>query len=142
MKAHRKKFVDKKLIFKLRIFAALFCIMIFIAIYDTARYYINPWEAIGTLLCGSVAGYFLGRAFNVIWDEEAGKAIRKMDVLNIAVIVLYLLFALSRRWIFHHWFTGNELSAFIICLSAGITLGRYLSLRRRIHKVLKQQELY
>ena len=142
MKTHRKKFVDKKLIFRLRLFIALFCIMIFIAIYDTARHDIAVWKAFSALLAGATLGYLIGRAYNVIWNEEAGKAMRKIDIINGIVIALYISFALSRKWIFHHWFTGKELSAFIICLSAGITLGRYLSLRRRIHKVLKQQQLY
>ena len=84
----------------------------------------------------------VGRAFNVVWHEETSKAISRIDLFGGVILGAYILFALFRRWLFEHWLHGHQLSAFVICFSSGIMLGRLITLRSRIIKVLKQNDVY
>ncbi|SKB30516.1 hypothetical protein [Daejeonella lutea] len=137
---YSKEFVHRKLVFKLRIFLALFFIMLIISIYDVSFSYIAPGKALFAFLIGMVLGYIVGSAANVVWHEEANKVMMKMDIISGVILVLYLIFAIFKRTIFHYWFSGNELSGFVISLSAGIMLGRFVSVRKQIISVLKRED--
>jgi hypothetical protein len=141
MKTQRKKFVDKKLIFRLRLFAIIFLIMTGIGIYDVVIGNLHVIVAFAALAGGIGIGLLVGRAMNVVWHEETNKAVTKMDKFGIIILVSYIVFALFRKKLFAHWLTGHQLSAFIIFLSAGIMLGRLITLRGRLYKVLKGQGL-
>ena len=140
-RAHRRKFVDKKLLMRLRIFAVIFLIMAGIGLYDTIRGDLPAWLALASLLGGFGLGLLVGRAYNVVWHEKAGKAVSKMDVFGGLILVAYIVFAIFRKDIVGHWLAGHALSAFVIWLSGGIMLGRLVTLRGRILKVLKSQGL-
>ena len=142
MRKQRKQFVDKKLIFKLRLFIILFTGMLSISIYEAFQSYISFGWAIVGFIAGGAIGLLIGWGANVIWHEEANKVITKMDILSGVILVVYIIFAILRRWIFRHWFSGNELSAFIFCLSSGVMMGRFLSIRRQVVKILKAQGKY
>ena len=142
MRKQRKQFVDKKLIFKLRLFIILFTGMLSISIYEALQSYISIGWAIAGFIAGAAIGLLIGWGANVIWHEEANKVITKMDILSGVILVVYIIFAILRRWIFRHWFSGNELSAFIFCLSSGVMMGRFLSIRRQVVKILKAQGKY
>jgi hypothetical protein len=141
-RSERKKYVDKKLIVKLRVYAIIFLIMCAIGIYDLAMGNIEPLIFIGAVALGIALGFIIGRASNVVWHEETGRAIAKMDILGVIILLAYIVFAIFRRRIFGHWFAGQQLSAFVICFSAGIMLGRFLTLRKMIVRVLKRQAVY
>lgn len=140
-KPHRRQFVDKKLRVRLWIFAVIFVIMAGIGIYDTIRGDLAPWLALASLLGGFLLGLLVGRAYNVVWHEGAGKAISKMDLFGGLILGAYIIFAIFRKNIVGHWLAGHALSAFVIWLSGGIMLGRLVTLRGRIIKVLKSQGL-
>ncbi len=137
---YSKEFVHKKLVFRLRLFLALFSIMLIIGLYDISYSYITIAKATLAFFTGMVLGYVVGSASKVIWHEEANKVMVKMDIVSGVILVLYIIFAIFKRTIFQHWFNGNELSAFVISLSAGIMLGRFVSIRKQIIAVLKQQD--
>ncbi|MDB5202720.1 MAG: hypothetical protein JWQ27_2129 [Ferruginibacter sp.] len=137
----RKKFVEKKLLTRVRLFAIISLLMIAIGIYNVTVGYVSPLLAIAAFGAGIMLGLLVGRASNVVWHEETGKAISKMDRFGVIVLVCYIVFAIFRKWIFQHWLTGHQLSAFIICFSAGIMLGRFLTLRSRILKLLNEKGL-
>jgi hypothetical protein len=141
MKTQRKKFVDKKLIFRLRLFAIIFLIMTAIGIYDVVIGNLYVIVAFAALAGGIGIGLLVGRAMNVVWHEETNKAITKMDKFGVIILVSYVVFALFRKKLFAHWLTGHQLSAFVIFLSAGIMLGRLITLRGRLYRVLKGQGL-
>lgn len=141
-RSERRQYVEKKLIFRLRMFAVIFFIMCSIAVYDIYMGYLNPVFGMGGMAGGIALGLLVGRAYNVVWHEEANKAISKMDAYGIAIIVAYILFAIFRKKLFGYWLHGPQLSAFVLCFSSGIMLGRLLTLRRRIKKVLKSQDRY
>ncbi len=139
-RTYSKEFVDKKIVFRLRMFLILFTVMLSIGIYDTSHSYITLTRALIAFIGGTGLGFVIGSASNVVWHEEASKVMMKMDIISGIVLGLYIIFAIFKRSIFHHWFSGNELSAFVLCLSAGIMLGRFISIRKQVIAVLKKQD--
>ena len=141
MKSQRRRHIDKKLLIKLRMFALIFLIMAGIGVYNVAEGNIRLILALSALGGGILIGLLVGRANNIIWHEEDEKAISKMDLFGIIILVAYILFAIFRKKIFSHWLAGHELSGFIIWFSSGIMLGRLLTLRTMVIKVLRGQGL-
>jgi hypothetical protein len=141
MRSQRRKYVDKKLLTKLRLFAFIFLIMASIGVYNVVEGNLSLLLALLALGGGILIGLLVGRANNIIWHEEDGKAIARMDAFGIFILVAYILFAIFRNKIFGHWLAGHELSSFIIWFSSGIMLGRLLTLRTMLIKVLRDQGL-
>ena len=74
----------------------------------------------------------------ISWDEEASKVIGKMDRVGIIILIIYILFAITRRWIFSHWLEGHALSAFVLSISCGAIISRLWFVRRKIREELKK----
>lgn len=115
--------------------------MVGIGVYDTIRGDLSLGLTLAALLGGLTLGLLVGRASSVVWNEETGKAITKMDVFGGVILVAYIVFAIFRKNIVGHWLTGHALSAFIMWLSGSIMLGRLFTLRASILKVLRDQGL-
>ncbi len=92
---------------------------------------------------GFILGYPIGlsvkRMHLLSWDAETNKAVMRMDRIGIAILVIYLLFVLFRRWIFSYWLQGHALTAFTFSVAAGAILGRLFSLRKRVRQILKEE---
>ena len=134
------RYVHRKLLFRLRRLAIIFLIITGVLIYEVSHNYIAGYIAIFGFLLGMLIGLLVARRMhNISWDAETNKAVTKMDRLGIIILVLYLLFALSRHWIFSHWFQGYALSAFSLSVAAGGMLGRLWTTRQKIRQILKQE---
>lgn len=134
------RFVHGKLLFRIRRLAAIFLIITGILIYEISHNYIAGYIAVDGFMLGMVIGLLVARRMhNISWDAETNKTVTKMDRLGIIILVLYLLFAISRHWILSHWFTGYALSSFSLSVSAGGMLGRLWTTRQKIRQVLKQE---
>ncbi|GGF17114.1 hypothetical protein GCM10011383_30710 [Hymenobacter cavernae] len=127
---------------RLRMFALVFTVMLSIVTYDLVEFDTQVPPAIGAALGGFVVGMLLARIANIRWHEEASQVVAKMDKLGVAVLVCYVAFAFSRRWIFGHWFAGAELSVVAMSFTAGVMLARLFFMRREIIRILKSQEKY
>jgi hypothetical protein len=91
-------------------------------------------------MVGMIIGLLVARRMhNISWDTKTNKAVTKMDRVGIIILVLYLLFAVSRRWIFSHWLQGYTLSAFSLSMAAGGMLGRLWTTRQKIRQILKNE---
>jgi Na+/H+ antiporter NhaC len=134
-----KKHVHKKLIFKLRRLALVFFVITTIIVYDVLSRVINPLLALTGVLMGFFIGSLLGRYSNVHWHEETGKVISKWNRITIAVLIIYLSFAFSKKWIFGHWLQGPVLTAFSFSLASGIMTGRIISIRKQIRSILRER---
>ena len=133
------RFVHKKLLFRLRRLAIIFLIITGVLIYELSHHYIAGYLALFGFMLGMVIGLLVSRRMhNISWDAETNKAVTKMDRLGIIILVLYLLFAISRHWILSHWLQGYALTAFSLSVAAGGMLGRLWNTRQKIRKVLKQ----
>src|SRR5437870_9981219 len=107
------KYVHRKLLFRLRRLAIIFIIIIGVLIYEISHNYIAGYLAAIGFVMGIGIGLLVSyRMHTISWDVETNKAVTKMDRLGIIILVLYLVFAISRHWIFSHWFEGYTLTAF------------------------------
>lgn len=134
-----KKHVQKKLIFKLRRLALVFLIITSIIVYDVLSGIINPLLALAGIICGFGIGSLLGKYSNVHWHEETGKVISKWNRITIVILVVYLSFAFSKKWIFGHWLHGAALTSFSFSLASGIMTGRIISIRKQIRGILRER---
>lgn len=134
------RFVHRKLLFRLRRLAIIFIIITAILIYEISQHYSAGYLAGLGFLLGIVIGLLVGRRMhNISWDAATNKAVTKMDRLGIIILILYILFAISRHWILSHWLQGYALTAFSLSIAAGGMLGRLWTTRQRIRQVLKEE---
>lgn len=133
------RFVHRKLLFRLRRLALFFLVVAGILIYEISKNYIAGYLASLGFLIGIIIGLSVRRMHNISWHAETNKAVSKMDRLGIIILVIYLLFAITRRWIFSHWLHGYALSAFSLSTAAGGMLGRLYTTRQRIRQILKEE---
>lgn len=134
-----KKHVDTKLLRRLKILAIIVLIMTVVLVYDILTSHINILFIIIGLVVGIGIGIIVGRMFSIEWHVEDSKVISRLDLIGGIVLVIYIALSIFRSWIFAHWFTGAILSAFTISFVEGVMIGRILSLRFFIKKVLTEQ---
>jgi hypothetical protein len=134
------RFVHKKLLFRIRRLAIVFVIITAVLIYEISHDYIAGYLAAAGFLIGIIIGTIVSRRMhNISWDAEARQAVTSMDRLGIIILILYILFAIARKWIFSHWLEGTALTAFTLSVSAGGMLGRFYKTRQKIRQVLKKE---
>ncbi len=131
--------VDKKLIRRLRIFVVILAIMSGVLVYEVYISHIKILLLILGIFLGVGIGFIAGRMFSIEWHAEEEKVIGRLDRIGIVVLVLYIIFSFSRHFIFEHWLTGAILSAFTFSFIEGAMLGRILSMRFNIKRVLTEQ---
>jgi hypothetical protein len=135
-----KKFVHKKLMFRLRRLAIFFVIVVGIIIYELITFKVAALIPISGFCIGIILGILINqRMHRISWDADATKAVTKMDKLGIFILVVYLLFAIFRTWIFSHWLQGSTLTVFSLSVAAGGILGRLYSTRKKIRDILKDE---
>lgn len=138
---HHSKHVDKKLLFRLKIFAVVFVVMMGIILYDIFQNTITVPIAMGGIGIGILVGLISGRMFNIRWHEEKSQVISHVDELGVVIIILYIAFAVFRKQIFGHWLHGPLLTAFSFSFFAGTMVGRILTTGLSVRKVLHEQGL-
>jgi hypothetical protein len=137
----RRKYIHRKLLLRLRMFALLFIGLCGAITYQLwAGGHLLPALAAGGV--GLLIGLLMGYLSKVYWHEEATQVVAKMDKLGGVVLAAYVVVALSRRWVLGHWFTGHELTAVTLAFTAGVMLGRLLATRRAVIRVLRSQHRY
>ncbi len=131
-------YVHKKLLFRLRRLALFFLVVTAILIYDISNNYIAIYLSFAGFIIGFTIGYVVGkRMHRITWDDDASKVVGKMDRIGIIILIIYILFAISRRWIFSHWLEGHALSTFVLSISCGAIISRLWFIRRKIREILK-----
>ena len=134
-----KRYVNRKLILKLRRLAAIFLIIILVIAYDIFKDIINPALALAGIGLGVFIGSIVGKYSNIHWHEETSTVISRWNKISIAVLIIYIAFAASKKWIFGHWLHGSTLTAFSFSLAAGVMTGRIASMRKQIRKILREK---
>lgn len=134
-RALARKHLDRKLIFRLYIFALIFMIMLGILAYDIFRRTIG-FTLGGGLLLGIMIGFVTGRIFVTKWHEQAKKVVTQIDEVGVVVLILYILFSVFRNRIFGHWLHVPILTAFTFSIIGGVILGRLLATTRSIKNIL------
>ena len=136
-----KKYVERKLLRRLRLFFLIFFLLGIAIVYEINWKNI-PWSiCVGAMLIGLMIGAAFVRRKKIFWEEETSTVIAKMDKVGIYVLVIYILFIVVRHYFLHQWFKGNELTAFSLSLTTGAMAGRLLSIRSEIRQILKERNL-
>ena len=113
--------------------------MIAITIKDIAQDIIPVPLAILGIALGLIIGFTAGYLSNINWHPETEKVVASMDRTGIIILVLYLSFSFSRRWIFGHWIHGPALTAFCFSIASGVMFGRLFSTRHQIKDILREK---
>ncbi|MGI4885437.1 MAG: hypothetical protein ACRYFR_10815 [Janthinobacterium lividum] len=138
----RRRFVHRKLIMRLRMFALVFTGIVGAVGYQVVKFHAHLLPVLGSVGLGLGLGLLVGRMAKVTWQEDAAQVVAKMDKLGGLILGLYLVVSLARWWVLGHWFAGHELTAVALSFTGGIMLGRLLFTRHAVVKALKAQEKY
>jgi hypothetical protein len=138
LKEHVDK-IDKKLVRRIRMLVIILLVMVGVLVYEILTSHINLFWVLLGIVSGLIVGLIVGRMFSIRWHEENEKVIGKLDVIGGIVLIIYLAVSIVRNWIFAHWFVGAILTTFTISFVTGVMLGRILSLRFNIKRVLIEQ---
>ena len=136
-----KQYVERKLLRRLRIFFAVFIVLASVIIYEVSHNYLEGSACVGAIMLGMLIGAVFVRRKRIYWEEETSTIIARMDKIGIAMLVIYILFAVSRHIFLHNWLHGRQLTAFSLSLTAGAMLGRLLSIRSQIRQILKDRKI-
>jgi hypothetical protein len=133
-----KKHIDRKLIFRIRIFYVIGIILTGLMLYDVLEGIIGFELSLGGFLLGLFLGFLATRMFIIHWHEERAKVVSRLDTIGIIVMLIYMTFSLSKAWFFGHWIHGSVLTAFTYSILAGIMIGRILGMRLKIKNILSE----
>jgi hypothetical protein len=136
-----KKYIDRKLIFRIRIFYLIAIILTGLMLYDVLEGIIGIELSIGGFLLGLLLGFIATRMFIIHWHDEKAKVVSRFDTIGIFVMLLYVAFSASRTWLFGHWIHGSVLTAFTYSILAGVMIGRIVGMRLKIKNILSQQSI-
>ncbi|MBU1557699.1 hypothetical protein KKC45_01950 [Patescibacteria group bacterium] len=137
--AHR--YVESKLLKRLKIFAVIISIIIIIVIHNIFVNNINPFLVFSGFLAGSLIGLIAGRMFKIFWHVETQKVVSRLDKIGVIFLVLYILIEIGRKQFFGHWLHGDVLSAFSLAFLSGLLLGRLLTMVKNIKKILTEEKI-
>ena len=136
-----KRFVERKLLLRLKLFFIVFTLLVMAIFYETARRHIHGSTAIGAIMLGMLIGAAFVRRKRIYWEEETSMVIARMDRIGIVLLVLYIAFAIIRHFFLGHWVHGKLVIGFSFSLAAGTMLGRLLSMRSQIRQILKEKKI-
>jgi len=140
-RALARKYIEVKLLRRLRIFALIIAIIVGIVLFKIFLGEISIGLIVLGLIAGTIIGLIAGRMFKVTWHQETQKVISRLDAIGIIFLVLYIALEIGRKWIFGYWLQGSELTAFGLIFLAGLLLGRFLIMVKNIRKILMDKNL-
>lgn len=127
------------MIYRLRIFYLVSVSMFSFIIYEIAAGKLNISIATTAMISGILTGWLAAQRYKLVWDEEASQVVTRMDRMGIILLVIYLSFTLSRKWIFSHWLTGETLTLFSLTFGNGAMMARVVSLRKKIRRIIRKE---
>lgn len=136
-----KKHIDRRLIFRLRLFYVISILLIGLMLYDVFEGIIGIELVLGGFFLGAFIGLIANRMFVIHWHEERAQVVSRFDKVGIVILLLYVAFSISRRWLFGHWIQGSLLTAFTYDILAGVMIGRVAGMSLKIRNILSERSL-
>lgn len=137
-----RKYLEPRLIMRLRIYSAVMIIMVVVITFEVLQHTV----AISLAACGIIIGFVIGtvvsRMYRLSWEEETSHVIGRIDGIGAAILVFYLIFVFTRAHFLGYRMQGAPLLALILSITAGTMLGRVMSTRKGIKKILKALKVY
>jgi hypothetical protein len=133
--------VDKKLRFRLRLYALISLVMLGIVLYEIFIK-ILPLEfaAVG-ILVGLLVGIVTARRYHLSWDKDAKKIVSRLDLVGIIILVLYIGFVIIRSRLIGIFVQGSVVGAVGFSITAGVMIGRVVGTRNAIIEILRKREI-
>ncbi|WP_281774110.1 hypothetical protein [Methanobacterium formicicum] len=130
-------YLDKRLIFRLRIYTLVMIFMLLVISGEVFSGTFSVAWALGGILIGLGVGTLATRMYRLSWDEDTSHVISRIDWIGGIILICYLTFVFTRTYYLSYWVQGAPLMGIIFSITAGTMLGRVLGTRRGINKVLK-----
>ena len=135
-----KKHIHKRLRIQLIIFAMVAIVMFGIVVFDIFTNALSFSLAFLGIIIGLILGFIVGRMYIIKWHEETEKVIVSMDRTSVFIIILYIAFRVFEKSLLSPYINPTMIGAFTFAILAGIMFGRFLSMRIKTKKVLKEQK--
>ena len=137
-----RQYLDPRIIRRLRIYTAVMIIMLAVISFEVLQNTLTISLAVCGILIGLVVGTLASRMYRLSWDDETSHVIGRIDGIGAAVLVFYLVFIFTRTHFLGYWVQGAPLLSLILSITAGTMLGRVMSTRKGIKKILKALKIY
>ncbi len=134
--ARRLDHVHRRLQTRLRLYFVIFLVMLGVVLADTYVTDTSPVLVAIGLIVGVVVGVFVSRMYRLDWDQSAALVVSRIDKIGVAVLVIYLAFAISRSWLIGHWVQGSALGPVGLSVVCGVMLGRVAGMSHGIRRIL------
>jgi hypothetical protein len=128
--------VDKRLRSRVRIYLAIFGIMLAVVAVDTMLTGTTPSLVGLGLVVGVVVGVFVSRMYRLDWDQSANQVVSRIDKIGAGILVAYIVFAISRSWLVGSVVERSAVGPVGLSIVCGIMLGRVVGISHGIRGVL------
>ena len=127
---------------RLRIYTAVMIIMLAVIAFEVLQHTVTISLAVCGIIIGLMIGTVVSRMYRLSWDEETSHIIGCIDRIGATILVFYLIFVLTRAHFLGYWMQGAPLLALILSITSGTMLGRVISTKKGIKKILKALKIY
>lgn len=141
-RSHARTHINPKLRRNLRLFLLISVVLLIAVIAETISYQANVWQVSLGLLVGIGLGSLFARMYKISWDKDAQHVTSNIDAYGVMVLVLYIVFELSRDMVVHFFTQSESVAAISLALLAGTMYGRVIGSGRTIVKILREQKVF
>ncbi|AUB58861.1 hypothetical protein BK008_11430 [Methanobacterium sp. MZ-A1] len=131
------KYLDQRLIKRLRIYTIVMVVMLLVIIYEVITGTFSISWALGGVLVGLGIGTLVSRVYRLSWDDETSNVIGQMDWIGAIILICYLVFVFTRTHYLSYWLQGPPLMGLVFSLTAGTMMGRVMSTERGVKRILR-----
>lgn len=138
-----KEHVHPNLRRRMRMFLAIGFVMSLLVVWDILHETVSIPIALISVLVGLLLGWLTSRIFHLSWNGDLEKVVGKIDLLGGIVLALYIIFEVSRVFLFERFvhITVATGTAITFALVSSALIGRVLALRRRVFDLLKKEKV-
>ena len=133
--------LDKKLIFRLRIYVLISLVMLGIVLYEIFIKILPLEFAVAGIFVGLFIGIITARMRHLSWDKDAKQIVSGLDVVGVIILVLYMAFVLVRGRLIGYFVAAPMVGAVGFSITAGVMIGRVAGTRNAIIEILKEREI-
>lgn len=133
--------IDKKLVFRLRIYFIISLILICVVLFEVFSGHLQIFLALIGLLIGIILGVITARMFILSWDNDAKKVISKLDYVGGIILIVYIIFSFFRNTLIGNFVQANYVTGTSIAIATGVMIGRVFGTGRKIVSLLREQNL-
>lgn len=124
--------IDRRLL----IYSVIFVVLFIAGVAEVLLGTIRPLTALTGFARGLLVGLVLSNMHNITWDPSGSKVTAGLDWLGGIILVIYLVFVVTRNWLFGFWLHGHTLTVFTLTVVSGTMLGRVAGIGRHVRQII------